>query len=222
MKRMPFHGKAEEVAASEALHGDPFDRRTNPFEMRIHVMIAESNHLQAKAVQTGCPRIVPRFLFRFVVLRTVDLHHQRTGGAVEINDVIAKLFFGGETAQGSFSGSRTRGASLASPPRGAVFARETCCARRSSVPSACGSSSRRGGNDLIRQPFGLPPFRGPAGLFSLKTVHRTVFRALEPLKGKALETAFAAAYSPNTSRLCRCSPPSPLFALSPVFSSNAP
>ena len=26
----------------------------------------------------------------------------------------------------------------------------------------------------------VPPFRGPTSPFSLKTVHRTVFRALEP------------------------------------------
>ena len=29
----------------------------------------------------------------------------------------------------------------------------------------------------------VPPFRGPAGPFSLKTVHWTVFRALEPEGG---------------------------------------
>ena len=34
--------------------------------------------------------------------------------------------------------------------------------------------------DLIRHGSAVPPFRGPAGPFSLKTVHRTVFRALEP------------------------------------------
>jgi len=39
-----------------------------------------------------------------------------------------------------------------------------------------------GGTDanLIRLAFGQPPFQGSAGPFSLKTVHWTVFRALEP------------------------------------------
>ncbi len=39
--------------------------------------------------------------------------------------------------------------------------------------------------DLIRQRAATYP--GPAGPFSLKTVHWTVFRALEPPEGKALE-----------------------------------
>ncbi len=37
---------------------------------------------------------------------------------------------------------------------------------------------------LIRPACGGPPFRGPAGPFSLKTVHWTVFRALEPPQGE--------------------------------------
>ena len=39
---------------------------------------------------------------------------------------------------------------------------------------------------LIRLAFGQPPFQGAADPFSLKTVHWTVFRALEPPEGKAI------------------------------------
>jgi len=37
---------------------------------------------------------------------------------------------------------------------------------------------------LIRHDFVVPPFHGPTGPFSLKTVHRTVFLALEPPEGE--------------------------------------
>ena len=40
------------------------------------------------------------------------------------------------------------------------------------------------GNDLIRPRCARPPFRGPAGPFSLKTVHWTVFRAFGPPTGE--------------------------------------
>ena len=40
-------------------------------------------------------------------------------------------------------------------------------------------------DDLIRHGCAVPPFHGPAGPISLKTVHRTVFRAFDAPKGKA-------------------------------------
>ncbi len=49
------------------------------------------------------------------------------------------------------------------------------------------ASDARRYEDLFRR-F-APPFRGPAGPFSLKTVRRTVFRALEPQEGKAFGRA---------------------------------
>ena len=47
---------------------------------------------------------------------------------------------------------------------------------------------REMGNDLIRHGFAVPPFHGTAVPVSLKTVHRTVFRALDAPKGEGLRT----------------------------------
>ena len=41
-------------------------------------------------------------------------------------------------------------------------------------------------NDLIRHGFAVPPFRGPAGPFSLKQSTGLFSRRSNPLKGKAL------------------------------------
>ena len=48
---------------------------------------------------------------------------------------------------------------------------------------------REMGNDLIRHGFAVPPFHGTAVPVSLKTVHRTVFRALDAPKGEGYAAA---------------------------------
>ena len=65
-------------------------------EMGVDVVIAEAHHPQAKALQIGRSFRVFGLFFRFVVLGTVDFHHQLALGAVEVDDVLPKLLLAAE------------------------------------------------------------------------------------------------------------------------------
>lgn len=52
------------------------------------------------------------------------------------------------------------------------------------ISGAIAEGMLSGGGDLIRQPFGLPPFHGPSGPVSLETAHCAVSRALDAPEGE--------------------------------------
>ena len=53
-------------------------------------------------------------------------------------------------------------------------------------------------DDLIRHGCAVPPFHGPAGPISLKTVHRTVFRAFDGRQTRAFVRGLASPTSLKT------------------------